>query len=43
MSRVVRKKAQTYNHEFESKQNWNSVFHEPRQMPIDREAVEPWD
>ena len=27
------KKVQTHNHELESKQMWNSVFHKPRQIP----------
>ena len=40
MSRVRRKKAQTHNHGLESKQNWNSIFHKARQIPVCRDAVE---
>ena len=35
------KKAQTYNHGLESKQNWKSIFHKPWQMSICWVAVEP--
>ena len=34
------KKAQTHNHELESKQNWNSIFHKARQIAVCQGAVE---
>ena len=34
------KKVRTHNHGLESKQNWNSIFHKARQIPICRDAVE---